>query len=170
MPAKKTAAEKVAALESKIAKANAKKKVAPTAAPIVDSINAAEAAPNNQAAPAAQNQEKKPVTLTFKSLDKRGRNAIYTGAAVSLRIPIGAFNDKTAPPATIEIPDGSLAAKREKVVLTPEELKAKRAAQPKPTLAEKVAKAEERAAKLREKLAKGSTTGAGEAAPAQPGM
>lgn len=93
------------------------------------------------------------MTLNFKSLDKRGRNAIYTGAAVSMRFPVGAFPNKTAPP-TLEFADGSFAGpKGPKPPMTAEERKAARKAAPKLTLAEKVAKAEERTAKLREKLA-----------------
>jgi hypothetical protein len=91
------------------------------------------------------------VTLTLKGLDKRGRNAIYTGAAVSLRFPIGVFPEKTAP-QTIEV-GGVAGPKEKKPRLTAEERKAQRANKPKPTLADKVAAAEERAAKLREKLA-----------------
>lgn len=106
----------------------------------------------------------KTMTLTLKGLDKRGRNGIYTGAAVAIRIPVGAFPDKTAP-ASLEVGDGQLAGpKAKRSQMTPEERKAARKAQPKLTLAEKVAKAEERAAKLREKLAKGAQ--AGEAQPA----
>lgn len=94
------------------------------------------------------------MTLSLKGLDKRGRNAIYTGSAVALRIPVGAFPEKTAP-ASIDVADGIFAGpKAPKAQMTAEERKAARAAQPKLTLAEKVAKAEERAAKLREKLAK----------------
>lgn len=93
------------------------------------------------------------MTLALKGLDKRSRNAIYTGAAVSMRFPVGAFPNKV-PPATLEFADGSFAGpKGSKTPMTAEERKAARKAQPKLTLAEKVAKAEERTAKLREKLA-----------------
>lgn len=107
------------------------------------------------------------MTLSLKGLDKRSRNAIYTGAAVSIRIPVGAFPSKT-PPATLEFADGSFAASREKKApMTAEERKAARKAQPQLTLAEKVAKAEERTAKLREKLA---ADAAKASAPEQPSL
>lgn len=91
------------------------------------------------------------MTLTLKGLDKRGRNAIYTGAAVNLRLAIGLFPNKTAP-STIDIADGVLAGpkvKAERKRLTKEE----RAALPKPTAAEKIAKLEAKTAALRTKLA-----------------
>jgi hypothetical protein len=101
---------------------------------------------------ATEPQEKKQMTLNLKSLDKRGRNAIYHGAAVSLRLSTSAFPNKTAP-ATIEVADGVFAVKTERQPrkrLTKEE----RAALPKPTLAERLAKAEKRAAALRAKAEK----------------
>lgn len=98
-------------------------------------------------------QSKDDLMLSLKSLDKRGRNAIYTGAAVSIRIPIGAFPNKTAP-AIIPDSDGVFATSREKKApMTAEERKVARKTQPKLTLAEKVAKAEERTERLRQKLA-----------------
>lgn len=100
--------------------------------------------------PAAPEGETKKMVLTLKSKDKRERNAIYTGAAVSIRIPLAAFPDKT-PPATLSDFSG-LAEKKPK--LTAEERKEARKNAPKPTLAERVAAAEKRAAALREKLAK----------------
>jgi hypothetical protein len=63
----------------------------------------------------------KTVSLQLKGLDKRGRNAVYTGAAVSLRFPVGAFPAKQAPP-TLAVP--GLAEKRPP--LTAEERKARR--------------------------------------------
>lgn len=111
-------------------------------------------------------QEKRKVTLTLKGLDKSGRNAVYTGAAISLRFPIGAFENKTPPP---NLDMGGVAGPKEKgkprSQMTKEEQKAARAAQPKLTLAEKVAKAEERLAAQRAKLAKQS-----EPAAAQPAL
>src|SRR5688572_6980025 len=102
---------------------------------------------------AGQARQEKTMQLTLKGQDKRGRNAIYTGGAVSLRFPLGAFPDKTAP-QTLSI-DGIAGPKAPKVPETAEERKARLAARPKPTLAERAQKAEERAAKLREQLAKG---------------
>lgn len=96
------------------------------------------------------------VNLTLKGLDKSGRNAVYTGAAISLRFPIGAFENKT-PPATLDM-GGVAGPKAPKVAETPEARKARLKAAPKPTLAERAAKAEERAASLRAKLAAASAT------------
>lgn len=90
------------------------------------------------------------MTLTLKGLDKRGRNAIYTGLAVAIRVPVGAFPDKQ-PAQTLEI-EGAVAGPKQK--LTAEERKAARKAAPKPTAAEKAQKLEKRLAKLREQAAK----------------
>lgn len=136
----------------------------------VSSSQTTESASNSPSAPVTSNQESaldapqdeaiKPpfikdtnMTLTLKGLDKRSRNAIYTGAAVSMRIPVGAFPNKKAP-ATLEFADGSFSASREKKTpLTPEQRKEARKNAPKLTLAEKVAKAEKRTEELRAKLA-----------------
>ena len=80
--------------------------------------------------------------LQFKNLDRRGRNAIFSGARVSLRFPVGAFVDKKAP-ASIEVT--GLAAP-----LTAEERKAARAAI---TPAEKLARMERRVAAMKAALA-----------------
>lgn len=96
-------------------------------------------------------REQQTMTLTLKGLDKRGRMAIYTGAAINLRLGVGAFPNKTAP-ATIEVADGAFAPRAEKVArkrLTKEE----RAALPKPTLAERIAAQEKRLAAAKAKLA-----------------
>lgn len=94
------------------------------------------------------------MTLTLKGLSKNGKQAIYAGSAQNVRIPVGNFPDKTAP-ETIDVADGVfVAAKQPKVKLTAEERKAARANKPKPTLAEKLAAQEKKAAKLREQLAK----------------
>lgn len=103
--------------------------------------------------------KEKTMNLTLKGLDKRGRYGIYTGAAVNLRVPIAAFPNRTAPPSfSVE----GLSEKVAKPKLTPEERKAARAAKPKLTLAEKVQKAEERAAKLRAALATAADAPAGD--------
>ena len=74
----------------------------------------------------------------------------------------GSQTDGGNPPATLtltgEFAEPKVAAP--KVKETPEERKARLAAMPKLTLAEKVAKAEKRAAELREKLAKGTAPAA----------
>lgn len=91
----------------------------------------------------------KTMTLTLKGLSKNGRAAFYSGAVTPIRLNLATFPNKTAP-ATIEVPDGTFAAgKAPKVKLTKEE----RAALPKPTLAEKIAKREAQLAKDKAKLA-----------------
>lgn len=102
--------------------------------------------------PAEQAEGRTIVTLTLKGLDKRGRNAVYLGAAVSLRFPIAAFPGKV-PPTSIPV-DGLAGPRAPKAKLTAEERKAARANAPKLTLAEKVARAEERTAALKAKLPK----------------
>ena len=89
------------------------------------------------------------MTLTYKGLSKNGRNAFYTGTFVPLRFPLSVFPDKQAP-QTIEVADGAFApARQPKQRLTKEE----RAALPKPTLAERIAKREAQLAKDKAKLA-----------------
>jgi hypothetical protein len=89
--------------------------------------------------------------LTLKKLDKRERYGIYTGSAVSIRLPLGAFPNKTAP-ETVEFA-GLLGPREKKAPLTAEERKAARAAKPKLTNAEKLAKREAALEKLRAKVA-----------------
>lgn len=85
--------------------------------------------------------------LTLKGLDKRGRNAIYTGLATAIRVPIGAFAEKQPLP-TFEV-EGAFAEKRQpKAKMTAEERKAARAAAPKLTAAEKLARLDKRREKL----------------------
>lgn len=100
------------------------------------------------------------MVLAFKGLGKSGKMAFYTGAALTLSIPVNAFVDKKAP-ATIE--DLSVFAeprvKAAKIVETKEERKVRLAALPKKTLAEKVAAAEARTEALKAKLAKQAPAG-----------
>lgn len=96
------------------------------------------------------------MTLILKGLDKRGRNAIYSGAAINLRLGVTAFPNKTAP-ASIEVAEGVFAIKAVKVART-RLTKAERAALPKPTLAEKLAKQEQRVAALRAQVAREGTS------------
>lgn len=103
------------------------------------------------------------MNLTLKGLDKRGRNAIYTGGAVALRFPIGAFENKTAP-ASLAV-DGIAGPKAAKVPETKEQRKARLAAAPKPTLAERVARAEKRTADLKAKLEKDNAAAAAASQP-----
>ena len=87
------------------------------------------------------------MTLTFKNISRNGKNAFYTGAKTPIRIPLTAFPDKVHP-ASFDVADGVFAAaSTPKAKLTKEE----RAALPKPTLAEKIAKREAALAALKAK-------------------
>ena len=101
-------------------------------------------------AAADEPSKEKMMTLTFTKLSKNSQTAMYSGAAVVLRVSCSAFPDKV-PPTTIEVADGVFAPAKEK--LTAEERKALRKAQPKPTLAERIAKREVQLAKDKAKLA-----------------
>lgn len=98
------------------------------------------------------------MTLTFKSISKNGRSAIYGFGRNSVRFALTAFTDKTHP-ATISVSpsDGSFVEPATpKAQMTAEEkaaAKAARAALPKPTLAERIAKREAALAKDKAKLA-----------------
>lgn len=101
------------------------------------------------AAPQAP-KEKTTMQLTLKGLNAKRTTAIYSGTLGSIRIGLSAFPGKTAP-ETIEVGGEVFAVKAPKVAkakLTKEE----RAALPKPTAAERVAKMEERLAKAKAKL------------------
>jgi len=89
------------------------------------------------------------LTLTFTGLSKNGKAAFYSGAARQLRLPVGLFAGQ--PPASFSVANGIFVAKAVKVAkkkLTKEE----RAALPKPTLAEKIAKKEAQIARLKASL------------------
>ena len=101
-----------------------------------------------------QIQEQNVMTLSLKGLSRNGKRAIYAGAAQSINFSLGLFPGKVAPPY-IEVADGTFAEPKVKVArvkLTKEE----RAALPKPTLAEKIAKREAQLAKDKAKLAAGN--------------
>ena len=87
--------------------------------------------------------------LTLKGLNRKGTQALYAGAFATISIKLANFADKTAP-QTLLIDDAVLVkpVREAKVKLTKEQ----RAALPKPTLAERVARAEKRAAELKAKL------------------
>lgn len=90
-------------------------------------------------------------TLTKDKLSKRGNAVIYSGLRAKIRVPPSIFTDPKNPPATFEV-SGEFAGPREaKPKLTAEERKAARAAKPKPTLAELIAKREAALAKLKAK-------------------
>ena len=92
--------------------------------------------------------------LTFKGYSRNSKNAFYSGAAVAIRIPLSAFPEKQAP-QEFEVADGVFAPAKVKAVREPKrKLTAEeRAALPKPTLAEKARKAQERADRLAKKAA-----------------
>ena len=99
------------------------------------------------------------VTLTLKGHSKNGKTAFYTGAATVIRISLGAFINKQAP-TIIEVEPDFAPVKAPRVKLTAEEraarnaaAKAARAAAPKPTLAEKIARREALLARDKAKLA-----------------
>jgi hypothetical protein len=93
---------------------------------------------------------RKTMTLTLKGFSKNGKAAMYSGAKRQLRFPIDGFEGGSAP-QTLEIPEGIFAVGQARQKLTPEERKAARAAKPKLTLAEKIAKREEALARLKAK-------------------
>ena len=92
-------------------------------------------------------QQEKMMTLTLKTLSKNGKQAYYSGAAQIVRFVVANFVNKVAP-ATIEIPEGVFVTAAAKPAPKAKLTKEERAALPKPTLAEKAAKARERADKL----------------------
>lgn len=108
--------------------------------------------------PSADSQQQEhPMTLTLKTLSKNGKQAYYTGSAQVLRFPLGAFPNKTAP-QTIEVSgDVFVGPKEQKPKETKEERKARLAAQPRPTEAERIAKMEANLAKRKAKLEAANT-------------
>jgi hypothetical protein len=107
------------------------------------------AATDTQNAPPRALEEVKIMQLTLKGLNAKNTTAIYSGAPGSIRIGLSAFPDRTAP-ATIDVADGVFAVKPPK---PPKLTKEERAALPKPTQAELVARMEARLAKAKAKLA-----------------
>ncbi len=113
---------------------------------IVDTQNAASVKSAQQPIPAAQ--EIIMQTLTLKGTSKNGKNALYNGTSHVHRFPIASFVGGTAP-HQIHVADGTfLAGKVAKRKLSKEE----RAALPKPTLAEKIARREAALAKMKAQL------------------
>ena len=101
------------------------------------------------------------MTLTFKGLSKNSKSAFYTGAKTVIRFNLNAFLNGT-PPQTIAVDDGVFAPPvTPKEKLTQEERIALRAAQPKPTEAERIARMQARLDKRRMRL---------EAAQSQPSL
>ncbi len=125
----------------------------------VDSVQTSEpqAIPQAASTSAARDQQpqEKTMTLTLKNLSKNGKNAFYAGAATTLRFALSAFPSRQAP-TSFTVSDGIFAEpKTAKAAMTVEEkaaAKAARAALPKPTLAERIAKREAQLAKDKAKL------------------
>jgi hypothetical protein len=117
---------------------------------VVDSVSEVAAI---QPTESAAEQQEHHMTLTFVKNSRNGKRAIYSGAALSLAFPLALFVGKTAP-ATIT----DLSSFVEKVAKTPKAKlsKEERAALPKPTLAEKIARREALLAKDKAKLAAAS--------------
>jgi hypothetical protein len=97
-------------------------------------------------------------TLTLTGLSKSKKYALYKGLRTVARLSVTDFPD-SKPPQTLEV-SGDLAGprviKEKRAKLTPEELKARREARkngPKPTLAEQIAKREQKLAREQERIA-----------------
>jgi hypothetical protein len=89
------------------------------------------------------------MTLTLVGTSKNGKRAFYTGASHRQNYAVEGFVGEVAP-KSFEVPDGVFTpGKQPKAKLTKEE----RAALPKPTLAEKIAKREAALAALKAKAA-----------------
>jgi hypothetical protein len=89
------------------------------------------------------------MVLTLKTLTKNGKQAIYTGLRTAIRIALVSFVDKAAP-ETLEIIGPVLGARVPRAKMTQEEKDAAKLARknaPKPTLAERAARAQARAAR-----------------------
>lgn len=89
------------------------------------------------------------MTLTRSGLSKNGKTAMYSGLRNVLRIPVIVFEGGTAPDSLTL--DGAAFAVA-KIVETKEQRKARIAALPKPTLAEKVAKRQKQLDAMKAKL------------------
>ena len=116
-----------------------------------DEVSCPQVESNSAIDAAAKKQQEHTMTLTFKSLSKNGRAAIYAFGRNSVRFALGSFADKKYPNAIEASPSEGASfvePAAPKVKLTAEERKAQRAAKPKPTLAERAAAAQKRAEKL----------------------
>lgn len=109
----------------------------------------------------ARRMEMADLKLVRSTADRKNKRLVIyniegrTGSVQFLSTLFGGDqNSQGNPPESLTLSGEFAEPKAPKAKETPEERKARLAALPKPTLAEKVAKAEERAAKLREKLAK----------------
>ena len=99
--------------------------------------------------------QERTMTLTLKGLNRRGTQAIYTGLRTAVRFPLAAFLNKTAP-TVIKIEGDFAPPTAPKAKLTAEQKEAAKLARknaPKPTEAERIARAEAALAKRKAKLA-----------------
>jgi hypothetical protein len=137
-------------LDSKDSSASSQKVVDSRPPDAVESTQttSSEGTPSELPAASPAITSEKMMTLTLKGTSKNGKTAFYSGAAQTVRLQVGLFEGGTAP-GSISVPDGVFAAQRPK--LSKEERKAAKAAAPKPTLAEKIAKREAALARLRQK-------------------
>lgn len=121
-----------------------------------------------EAAPATEAGSTKVMEITLKRSDKQRSTqmVVYTvdERPGSVRFSKTLFKDKAAPPEVTLQSDAFAGPKEPKRVETKEERKARLAALPKPTAAEKLARLEAKIAKLRPKVeAEASKTEGGEA-------
>lgn len=137
--------------------ATTKKEVDSASASVVGSSNVSTEQAVQQA-PGTNNsirQEQKNMTVTLKGISKNKRRAIYSSGAATFHVTLSSLVDPAKPPQSFEVSDGVFkAAATPKAKMTPEQRKAARAAAPKLTLTEKIAKREEALQKLRDKAAK----------------
>lgn len=114
----------------------------------------------------APEAKEKIMQLQLKNLSKNGKTAFYSGAVQTVRLQTALFGGNA--PQTIDLPEGTFQGPKErKPKMTAEERKAARANAPKPTLAEKIAKQQERLAKLQAAAAAEQGQGQGAGQPAQ---
>lgn len=171
--AKKTVFDKAAKQRTTTKKTNTAKKAldTPKDAHVESASNvaAAQAATQNEStdgttpaatSPAAPEQTHTMITISLTRNDKKRKsNAvayIAEGYAGSVRFSKSFFADKTGPASLTLSAEEFANARQARAKMTPEERKAARAAQPKLTPEQKLAKIEERAAKLRAKIANAS--------------
>lgn len=115
----------------------------------VDSIVPDAVASSQSAAITLPQAKDSHMTLTRSGLSKNGKTAMYSGLRNVLRIPVIVFEGGTAPDSLTL--DGAAFAVA-KIVETKEQRKARIAALPKPTLAEKVAKRQKQLDAMKAKL------------------
>ena len=114
----------------------------------LDAVSSNQVVSSQSAIPAATKGTNQMATLSLKGYSKNGKTALYSGLRTVTRL--SATNFDGAAPSTIEVNADNFAAAR--VAESKAERKARLAALPKPTIAERAAKLEAKAAKLRASL------------------